>query len=153
MAEPTREEIDAKIAASEARADTKFTEVLRHIDGQTATLEKSIAGLDARLDGRAGTFEKEIAVLGTRMEAVERSTSGIKTTVIGTGVALAALIVGVLAFGDQLFGLGLSASDIAERAAQKVSSEQSASNEQLAQQAAEAAIATYRREERVKSKQ
>ncbi|MEN9717232.1 MAG: hypothetical protein RIQ99_110 [Pseudomonadota bacterium] len=126
MAEPTREEIDAKIAASEVRTDTKFAELLRHIDGQTA-----------------------------KLESVERSTAGVKTTVIVTGIGtvigLAALGVAILARGDTLFGLGLSVSDAAEQAARRVAAQQSAANEQLAKRAAAEAVSQYRHQESLRS--
>jgi hypothetical protein len=101
----TREEIDAKIAASEARGDVRFVELKAHIDAQGAAIAK------------------EVAVMSTRLGGVEGYVSGLKSTVIITGVSIffgvAALLVAVLAYGGQWFGLGLDTSQVVDQAADR----------------------------------
>ncbi len=87
--EPTMSEVDAKIAAAEARTDTKFAELLG-----------------------------ELKLLNQRMEHVERSTSGMRSTVVGTGIGVVAVVIAVMAYGAQWFGLGMDAQQVAERAVQ-----------------------------------
>jgi hypothetical protein len=54
----------------------------------------------------------QFAAFGARLEAVETSTAGIKTTVVGTGIAVVAIVIGVLAYGQTWFGIGISSRDI-----------------------------------------
>lgn len=93
-------EVDAKIAASEARTDTKFAQLM----GELSTMRAEING---RLD-----------VLGTRVEHVEKSTAGTKTTIIVTAIAAIGLTASILAYGGQWFGLGMDAQQVADRAVQ-----------------------------------
>ncbi|TKV76722.1 hypothetical protein [Rhizobium sp. AU243] len=83
------ETVDAKIAAAEARTDTKFAELLG-----------------------------ELRLINQRMEHVERSTSGMRSTVIGTGIGVVAVVIAIMAYGAQWFGLGMDAQQVAERAVQ-----------------------------------
>lgn len=98
MAEISREEIDAKLAAIEARSDTRFEQMLGEMRTANAELRGEMKALGAGIANAATT-----------------------TTVIWTGVgtffALAALLVGVLAFGAQSASIGMSISDVAQRAA------------------------------------
>lgn len=75
---------DAKIAAAEARTDTKFAEMIGRFDTQFAELRGDIKGLAATIS------------------AVQTSTSGLKSTIVATGIgnvlSLAALLVGMLAY-------------------------------------------------------
>lgn len=90
---PQREEIDVKVATVEARADTKFAQVLREMRTGFATL-----------DGK-------LVALNTRMAGLERVTAGTKTTIILTGIAIAGALVAILAYGQAWFGLGLANRD------------------------------------------
>lgn len=81
--------VDAKIAASEARSDTKFAELLG-----------------------------ELRLMNQRLDHVERSTSGMRSTVIGTGIGVVAVVIAVMAYGAQWFGVGMDAQQVSERAAQ-----------------------------------
>ena len=76
--------IDAKVAAAEARTDTKFAEVLGEL------------------------------------KAIKASTSGLKTTVILTGIGAIAVVVAIIAYGGSMFGTGLSVDTIAQHAAERV---------------------------------
>ncbi len=89
---------DLRAQLSEARAEVKISEALGRI-------EAGFAGINGRLD-----------VLNSRVEGVERTTSGIKTTVITTGIATGIAVVGVtaaiLTYGQTWFGLGLTTRDV-----------------------------------------
>ncbi|WP_181181354.1 hypothetical protein, partial [Mesorhizobium sp. B1-1-5] len=76
--------IDAKIAAAEARTDTKFAEVMGEL------------------------------------RAIDKSTSGLKTTVVGTGIAALAIVIAILAWGSQVFSVGMDAQSIASIAVDAV---------------------------------
>lgn len=76
-----------RIQLSEARTDTKFAQLI----GEMRT---GFARMDARLS------------------AVERATTGLKATVIGTGVAVIAVVIGVLAYGQTWFGIGVNTRDV-----------------------------------------
>lgn len=80
--------VDAKIAAAEARTDTKFTEVLA-----------------------------ELKLINQRMDHVEKSTTGLRSNIWGAALAAVGLSVGALAYGGQMFGIGMQASDVAGKAA------------------------------------
>ncbi len=91
-------EVDAKIAASEARTGEKFA-ALR------------------------GDFRADFESMRGEIKAVAASTSGLKTTVIGTGIAVVAIVIAVLAYGGDRFGAGADISGIIERAAIRAAEE------------------------------
>ena len=91
MSDQTPKATEFRIELAKARTDKKFADVL----GEMRT---GFARLDARLD------------------AVERATSEIKATVIGTGIAGAVLVIAVLAYGQTWFGIGVSARDVVKAA-------------------------------------
>lgn len=137
MTGPTREELDAKLAASEARADARMTglfhqfegRLFQHIDAKLGSLDGKFAAVDAKFAGMESRFgnmdaklsgmQTDVAVLNTRMSNIEGNVSGLKGTVITTGIAVVALTVAVLAYGGQWFGMGMDASAIAEQAAER----------------------------------
>lgn len=90
MADPTPTETELRIQLAEARTDKKFAEML-------------------------GEVRTGFAALGARLEAVERSTSGIRTTVIttaiGTGLGVLALVVAIMSYGQTWFGIGVTNRD------------------------------------------
>lgn len=107
-----REYVDLKLAAADARVDTKFAE----INGRLDRLNDSIMALSGQV------------VEARNASASLRST--ILTSVIATGVAsvlaLGALFVSMATYGDAIFSRGMSVRDLvnsvtkeqAERAAQ-----------------------------------
>ncbi|HEX2256707.1 MAG TPA: hypothetical protein VHG92_08420 [Afifellaceae bacterium] len=101
MSEFSRDQARDMITASEARTDAKFAEVL----GRMETMGAELMG--------------EIKALNGKIETVATYTAGTKGTIIATGVGVVALLIGILAFGDQLFGLGLSSSEVADQAARR----------------------------------
>src|SRR5205085_2383505 len=82
--------VEAQIAAAEARTDTKFGE----LRGDLRVISQSVAEV------RAG----------------QRATHAL---VIGSAIAAVAVIVATLGFGATWFGLGINASDIANKAADR----------------------------------
>lgn len=106
-------EIDAKIAASEARSAEKFAELRGDMNTRSADILGSISALRADLSGQMQT-------INARVEAVEKSTAGLRGTVVGTvfgtGVGVVAILIGILALAYQMFGLGLDADSVADEA-------------------------------------
>lgn len=94
-------EIDAKIAAAEARTDTKFAQLLGRLDvmnQKLTALDKSVS--DLRGDNRS-----------------------LRTLTVGSSIAvffgIAATVLGALAYGGQLFSTGMNVSGIADAAAER----------------------------------
>jgi hypothetical protein len=105
MPDPSREEIDAKIAAAEARTDTKFARLEGKLDlvlaeASAARQEASIARDNARQESR-----------------------GTRATIIGTGLAtvlaLGALLMSVMTYGDAIFSRGMSVRDAVKAVVQE----------------------------------
>ena len=101
MPDPTREEIDAKIAASEARGRIDIV----------------------RFEGKLETFA---ATLSGKMDALQTSTRdaaaynrGTRSVIIASAFALAALIVGMATYGDALFGRGMNVRDLVQAIARE----------------------------------
>lgn len=113
MSDVTREEIKAGQDLAEAKTDLKFAQLIGKIDTANADLKG------------------EIRALSAHFIAVERSTAGVKATIIVTAVAVLAIVVGVLGFGQQWFGIGMSARDLV-RATVKELQEQPATTTQSA---------------------
>jgi hypothetical protein len=95
------DEMELRIAASEARTDTKFAQLLGSIETMKAELGGEFKALNARIAG------------------VESDVSGIRFWIIGTGIAVLALTVGILAFGNDRFGLGVDLGTVADEAARR----------------------------------
>jgi hypothetical protein len=91
---PTHVELDAKLAAAEARSDVKFAQLIGKIETSNAELK--------------GEFK----AVATRLEGLEKSTSGVKATIIGAALGTIAIVIGILTFGQQWFGIGMTARDI-----------------------------------------
>jgi len=97
MPDITREEMDARFRTAAAETNAKFAEMI----GEVRLISSDLKG--------------ELGNINTRLDHVERSTSGVKGTIIITAVGVIAIVVavviGVLAFGAQWFGLGLTTHD------------------------------------------
>lgn len=91
MAQITREEVDAKLATADARSETRIVEVLGEIKA-----------MNARIDG------------------IQQSTAGVKATIIFTGIAVVTLVVAVLSYGQQWFGIGITTRDIVRATVQEM---------------------------------
>jgi hypothetical protein len=94
MGEPTREEMETRIELSESRTETKFAQLIGKIDTNTSEIKGELGKINVRLDN------------------VERSTANVKTTIIVTAVGVVAVVVGILTYGQQWFGIGVNTRDI-----------------------------------------
>jgi hypothetical protein len=88
----------AHLEAVEARTDAKIAHMLGEVRSGFATIDGKLMALDSRLDG------------------LERSASGTKATVILTGIGAVALVIGVLAYGQTWFGIGVATRDTVKSA-------------------------------------
>ena len=82
---------DLRAQLAEAKTDKKFADMLGEV-------RAGFAGVDGRLSG------------------LERQTAGVKSTVILTGLAVAALMLAVLTYGQAWFGIGVSTRDVVKSA-------------------------------------
>jgi hypothetical protein len=94
MSDLTREEVDSKFETVVAKTDTKFAELI----GEIRVISSDLKG--------------EMKSINTRLDAVDRSTAGVKATIIVVALTAIAIVVGVLAFGQQWFGIGITMRDI-----------------------------------------
>ena len=85
---PSRSEVEAQIAAAEARTDTKFAEL-----------------------------RGDLRVISQTMAEVRAGQRATQVLVVGSAIAAVAVIIAALSFGATWFGLGINASDIAHKAA------------------------------------
>jgi hypothetical protein len=100
MAEPpSREEIDAKLAATEARAETRFAQLI----GEVRT---GFAELRGELQANNALLSEE--------KAGRRVTNSL---VVGSALTIAALVVAIFALGDAWFNNGVIVRDAAHNAA------------------------------------
>lgn len=90
----TREEIDTKFQLAESRTETRFVE------------------LNGKLDRLS-----EVAV--ESRDAARNTKATVVVTAIGSVLAILAVMIAVLAFGSQWFGLGLDASAAAQQGAER----------------------------------
>jgi hypothetical protein len=84
-----------------------------------AELIGRMGAIHAELTGRIEAIHTRLDGMDKRLYSVERDASAMKFWVMGTGVAVVGLVVGIMGYGDQLFGLGISAGDIAGAAARR----------------------------------
>lgn len=81
-------EIDAKIAAAEARTDTKFAEMMG-----------------------------ELRLINQKLEHVEKSTAGIRLNIWLAAATAVGLVVAVFSWGTSMFGVGMDAQTVADKSA------------------------------------
>jgi hypothetical protein len=127
---------DLRAQLAEARTDKKFADMLGEVrigfagieakfaavDGKFAALEGKFAAIDGKfaalegkisgLDGKIGGLDGKIGGIEGRLSALEQSVAGLKPTIILTGLAVAALMVATLTYGQTWFGIGVSTRDI-----------------------------------------
>ena len=78
--------------------------------GGMDVVDAKIAAAEARTDAKFADLKGDLRVIAT-------STAGLKSTVIGTGLAVIALTLAAMAYGGQMFGTGMDAQTVADRAA------------------------------------
>ena len=85
--DPTDDTTELRIQLAEARSEAKLAQALGEIRTE---MRSGFAAINARLD----------------------SLSGIKATVIGTGIAVVAVIIALMTYGQTWFGIGVSTRDV-----------------------------------------
>lgn len=106
-------EIDAKIAAAEARTDTKFAEMM----GELRVISQ-----------RMGHIETD---LGSTKSAISSLRSTVIVTSVTSVLAIAALFYTALQYGNSMFSAGLDSQSIADAAARSVEQRTGSQIEQL----------------------
>jgi hypothetical protein len=108
MPSPTREEMDAKIAASEARGRT------------------DIVRFEGKLETLAATLSGKMDAVQTSIRDADAYNRGTRSVIIasmfalaGLIVAIAALLVGMITYGDALFGRGMNVRDVVQAIARE----------------------------------
>jgi hypothetical protein len=96
MSDPTREEIQAHIAASEARGET------------------SLARLEGKLDTISATIVGKIGELSTQVGEHRRDRNLIIGTIVVAAIAVSGLVVSMATYGDALFGRGMNVRDVVQ---------------------------------------
>ncbi|BCH04729.1 hypothetical protein MesoLj131b_67280 [Mesorhizobium sp. 131-2-5] len=100
MAALTREELDAKLAATEARVEA----------------------MEARIEASLDKIENDLGSFQTKMLATVGhlpTTPALISTVAGAAVSVVAIVVGVLAFGGDRFDGGVQVTSVSVQQAQE----------------------------------
>lgn len=133
MSDPTREEINAMIAASEARNETKLTRVEGKIDTLTATIT-------AAINANAAAHVSQFEALRDKISAADQYNRDSRFFVIGTvltsAFAVAGLVVALATYGDALFGRGMNVRDVVQAAVKDLREAQQGSAPPTSQQPA-----------------
>lgn len=123
MTNPGREEIDAKLNATEARVEATVVRLESKVDASLAKMDASLAKMDARiesqgmkLDSAMARMDARIDTLGMKLDSAVAvmnakldhlpSTWVLVTTVFGAFVATIAAVIGILSFGGDRFDSG-----------------------------------------------
>lgn len=130
----TREEIDARMEAVEARTDTKFAELIGEFNAKFAETRAEFntkfaetrAEFNTKFAEMRAESDKQFAELRGELGEIRASLvplAGLRSTIVVTGIssviALAALLLGLLAYGGDRFGAGLEMSAVADAAARR----------------------------------
>jgi hypothetical protein len=94
--------LDAKLGRAAAETDTKFAQLLGRIDSSNAEVKG------------------EIKALSAHFTALERSTSGVKATIIATAAVGIAIVIAILGYGQQWFGIVMSTRYIVRQTVQEM---------------------------------
>jgi hypothetical protein len=114
MPDPTREEIDAKFAASEAHTETRVTRLEGKIDTMVATIGGRIDMLGSKIDAlndKASAAQADNRETRTEIRESRRWVMG---TVIAVGVALAGLMAALWTYGDAMFARGMNVRELVQ---------------------------------------
>ena len=82
--------LTAKLEAVDARTETKFVQLM----GKVELIVGSISALEGKVDG-----------LKADVSGVKEATASVKWNILAAGLAVGALILGLFAFGTQMFEL------------------------------------------------
>jgi DNA anti-recombination protein RmuC len=97
----TMSEVDAKIAAAEARTDSKFAQVM---------------GEFRLLNQRFDHFEQRLGKVEQRLDHHELVFSSLRLNIWLASATTVGLVIAILSWGTSMFGVGLDAQTIAEQA-------------------------------------
>lgn len=100
---------DLRAKLAEAHAETKLTEAISRSD-------LKFAELIGRVDTGFVDIKGQISTVNARLDGIEKSTTGLKTTIVGTGVAVVAVVIAVMTYGQAWFGIGVSTRDVVKAA-------------------------------------
>lgn len=89
--------MDLKLAAAEARTETKFAQLL----GELKAISLSVGNLA----GQLGDVKSDIASVRADVGGVKDATASVKWNILATGIAVGALILGLFAYGAQMLDL------------------------------------------------
>ena len=87
--------------------------------GEPTSTDMSEGLMDAKVAAAEARTDAKFEALRGDLKAIAASTSGIKTTVVGTGIAVVAIVIAVLAYGGDRFGAGMDISGIIDAAAKR----------------------------------
>jgi ABC-type transporter Mla subunit MlaD len=98
MSNTSREEMDAKLSATEARIEATMVRM-------DAKLDSAMARMDARIDTLGVRLDSAMAVMNAKLDHLP-STWVLVTTVFGAFVATIAAVIGLLSYGGERFDSG-----------------------------------------------
>jgi hypothetical protein len=102
MADITREEVKLISDLSKTETDVKFAQLIGKIDASNSDIKG------------------EIKAMSAHFVALERSTTGVKATIIATVAVGLGLAIGILGYGQQWFGIGMSTRDVVRQTVKEV---------------------------------
>lgn len=141
MSQPSREEIDAKFQAVEARMDARVAEATSKLDSLISKMEAR----DAVMEARAALHDTQFAHITEKLNSLSGLRSVIVTTVIGTGIGIVGLVYAMMSGMSSSFDSGRDTAQLtasAQLAAEKAqaAAEKSASATDAAMRAINFAI-------------
>jgi hypothetical protein len=111
---PTRDEIQDKIAASEARTEARVARLEGRIDTLVATIGGRIDVLGSKIDALGDKASAAQADSRETRSEISESRRWVIGAIIVVGVALAGLIVAMATYGDAMFGRGMNVRDLVQ---------------------------------------
>lgn len=91
--------LDAKIEASEARTDSKFSQVMAEL----RVLGTHVQAVNSKVDSAASKIDK----LDEDVGKVRDATSQLKWNIVAVGLALGGLFIAIAAYGTQILELAV----------------------------------------------
>jgi hypothetical protein len=76
--------------------------------------------VDAKIAAAEARTDAKFAQMMGELKAIDKSTSGLKATMVLTGLTTTAVVVAIFAWGTAMFGTGMDAQIVADRAASTV---------------------------------
>lgn len=92
--------LDAKIQASEAKTDSKFSQVMAEL----RVLGTHVQSINSKVDSAASKIDK----LDEDVGKVRDATSQLKWNIVAAGLTLGGLFIAIAAYGNQMLELAAS---------------------------------------------